>query len=97
MKTTKIKFDEKPIFLFYLLCLLLDNIVLEQHWLDKLLVLLAQLADNGGEDLANISDDGESERNSNNGEEDTKETAWEGDRCNVPVAYGGQDGGGEED
>ena len=29
--------------------------------------------------------------------EDTKEAAREGDRCNIPIAYGGQDGGGEED
>ena len=80
-----------------LLCLYLDNIIFDKDRLDIVLVFLTQLADNGGEDLANISDDGESEWNTNNGEEDTKEAAREGDRCNIPIAYGGQDGGGEED
>ena len=80
----------------YLPCLYLHYIGLDQDRLN-VLVFLRQLAENGGEDLANISDDGESEWNTNNGEEDTKEAAREGDRCNIAIAYGGQDGGGEED
>ena len=82
---------------FELLCFLPNNAVLDEDWLYAVLVLHTQPADHGGEDLTNISDDRQGEWNTNNGKEDTKEAARESDRCNVPIANSGQDGGGEED
>ena len=35
----------------------LENVVLDEDWLDVVLVVVAELGDNGGEYLANISDD----------------------------------------
>ena len=59
--------------------------------------MIPEFADDGGEDLTNISDDREGEGDANNGKEYTEDSAREGDGGDVPVADGGEDGGGEED
>ena len=59
--------------------------------------MLPQLADNGGEYLTNVSDDGQGEGDTDDGKENTEEAARKGDWRYVAVPYGGEDGGGEED
>ena len=68
-----------------------------QDWFDIELVMIPQLADDGGKNLTNIGDDGEGEGDANNGKEYAEDSAREGDRGDVPVADGGEDGGREED
>ena len=77
--------------------MLLYYVVLDEDWLDVVPVLAADVADDGGEDLTNISDDRQGERNPNNGKEDAENPARCGDRANIPIANGCEDGGGEED
>ena len=59
--------------------------------------MLPHLADDGGEYLAKISEDGEGEGNTDDGKEDAEQAARKGDWGNVTIANGGEDGGGEED
>ena len=77
-------------------CPLPEYVVLDEDWLDVVLVVPGQLVDDGGEYLTNISDDRESERNPNNSKDDTKYPARQSDRGNVPIAYSGENSSAEE-
>ena len=55
------------------------------------------LADDGSEDLAQVSQNRQGEGDPDDGEEDAKQSAMEGDWGDVPIADSGEDGGGEED
>ena len=59
--------------------------------------MIPQLADDGCKNLTNIGDDREGEGDANNGKQYAEDSAREGDRGDVPVADGGEDGGREED
>ena len=75
----------------------MNDIVFLQLWLDIELVMIPQFADDGREYLTNVSDHGEGEGDANDGKEYAEDSAREGDRGDVPVADGGEDGGREED
>ena len=77
--------------------MLLESIVFLHVWLDVKRVQLINLADDGGENLTDISHDREGEGDPDDSKEDAKNTTWKGDWRNIPIANSSDDGGGEED